>query len=292
MPLRQTRGSVVCPSCGRLVGVGDKQCFSCGRRNPSLWGFGPVLGRLGQDFGFVQVVTGGCVAMYVASLFLAPQQIQLEGIFSFLSPGGEPLLRLGMSGTAPVFGFGRWWTVLSAAWLHGGLLHIALNLYWIRGLAQEVAEILGVSRLVIVYTASSVTGFALTSLMGIFAFLPDFLRGAFYSVGASAPLFGLFGALVYYARRTGRSDIAQHYLQFAVVWVVIGFVMGGGGGIRIDNWAHLGGFGGGYLATKLLDPLRPETGTHGVLALVALALTALSILASFVVPLPPIAGVG
>ena len=61
---RQTTGSVVCASCGSLVGVNDEKCYSCGRRNPGLWGFGPVLRRFGNDFGFVTLVVYGCAALY------------------------------------------------------------------------------------------------------------------------------------------------------------------------------------------------------------------------------------
>jgi hypothetical protein len=53
---RQRTGSVVCASCGSLVGVNDEQCYTCGRRNPGLWGFGPALRRLGADYGFVSVL--------------------------------------------------------------------------------------------------------------------------------------------------------------------------------------------------------------------------------------------
>src|SRR5262245_64254798 len=46
--LRQRWGSVVCPSCGTLVGVLDERCLTCGRWNPGMWGFGPFLTRLGR----------------------------------------------------------------------------------------------------------------------------------------------------------------------------------------------------------------------------------------------------
>ena len=49
---RQTTGSVVCASCGSLVGVNDDTCYTCGRRNPGLWGFGPMLRAFGNDLGF------------------------------------------------------------------------------------------------------------------------------------------------------------------------------------------------------------------------------------------------
>ena len=64
-PKRRTTGSVVCPSCGSLVGVRDDKCYSCGRSNPGLWGYGPLLRKIGAEFGFIQVVVGGSTLMYV-----------------------------------------------------------------------------------------------------------------------------------------------------------------------------------------------------------------------------------
>ena len=57
---RQTTGSVVCPACGKLVGVQDDKCWSCGRRSPGMWGFASVLRRLGSDLGFAQLVIFAC----------------------------------------------------------------------------------------------------------------------------------------------------------------------------------------------------------------------------------------
>ena len=56
---------------------------------------------------------------------------------------------------------------------------------------------------------------------------------------------------------------------------VFGFLMPG-----IDNYAHAGGFGGGYLAARLLDPLKPERIDHIVIAVACLAASVLSIVAS------------
>ena len=59
---RQRTGSVVCASCGSLVGVNDDTCYSCGRRNPGLWGFGRALRDFGNDLGFITLVIYGCSA--------------------------------------------------------------------------------------------------------------------------------------------------------------------------------------------------------------------------------------
>ena len=60
----------------------------------------------------------------------------------------------------PVFQYDRWWTVLSAGWLHSGILHILFNMMWVRQLGPACAEIFGPGRMVIIYTVAGVTGFA------------------------------------------------------------------------------------------------------------------------------------
>lgn len=275
---RQTTGSVVCVSCGYLVGVNDDRCYHCGRRNPGLWGFAPALRNLGHDAGFVPFVTGLCVVIYVLTLIWSRGDIGLGGsIFGILSPNGLSLIVFGASGSVPVFELGRWWTVLSAAWLHGSLLHIFFNMYWIRQLAPSVGELYGPGRMIVIYTIASIVGFAASSIAGeVITFLP-FLQGARLTVGASAPIFGLLGALVYYGRRSGSGVVHGQAMSLAVVMFVFGLIMPG-----IDNYAHGGGFLGGYLAAMWLDPLKPERIDHLVMAVVCLGLSVLSLVASFV----------
>jgi rhomboid protease GluP len=271
---RQTTGSVVCASCGYLVGVADPTCYNCGRRNPGLWGFAPALRSLGRDLGFVPFVTGTCVVLYALSLLASGGMVMMGGLFSFLSPSPASLLLFGASGQVPVLGLGRWWTVLSAGWLHGGLLHILFNMLWIRQLAPAISELYGPGRMVIIYTVAGVTGFALSTSAGpLLGWLPiPFLQGANLTVGASAPIFGLLGAAVYYGRRTGSSAVASQAWSYALPLFLFGFVMRG-----IDNYAHAGGFIGGYLAGRLLDPLKPERVNHMLWALICLGLSLLAI---------------
>lgn len=272
---RQRTGSVVCPSCGNLVGVNDERCYNCGRWNPGLWGFTPLLRRLGNDLGFTPIVMGGCGVLYLASLLLSGGNIGMNGLFSLLSPSTEAVFLLGASGAVPVFRFDRWWTVLSAAWLHGGLLHIAFNMMWVRDLAPATGSLFGPSRLVLIYTAASIAGFTASSIFGYLLPGIPILGGAGFTLGASAPIFGLLGALVRYGHRTGSSSVRSQAWGYAVAMFVFGLIMPG-----VDNWAHAGGFAGGYLAATILDPVQREKPIHLVMALAALALTALSIAVS------------
>src|SRR5215471_20808057 len=120
--LRQKWGSLVCPSCGTLVGVSDKRCLTCGRWNPGMWGFGPLLTRLGRDMGFVPFVMGACVVMFLATIVINLRGTSMGGLFSIVSPSEESLILFGASGSIPVFRFGHWWTVLTAGWLHANLI--------------------------------------------------------------------------------------------------------------------------------------------------------------------------
>ena len=275
MPIRQRTGSVVCPSCRNLVGVNDERCFHCGRWNPGLWGFTPLLRRLGNDLGFVSLIVWGCGGLYVVMLLLSGPSIRMGSLFSFLSPNTVTLFLFGASGGVPVFGYGRWWTVVSAAWLHAGLLHILFNMLWVRQLGPATASIYGAARMVIIYTVAGISGFLLSSVA--FVALPPLplLSGAGFTVGASAPIFGLLGALVHYGRRSGSGLIRREAVGYALTLVLFGLLMPG-----VDNFAHAGGFAGGFLAATWLDPLRPERLDHLLGAFGCIVLVILSIVVS------------
>ena len=156
---RQTSGSVVCASCGYLVGVNDETCYHCGRRNPGLWGFAPALRSLGND-SWIRSVHDRLLRRDVCSDLAghrrAHQRWWPEA--GLLAPSQYALLVFGASGYDPVFYGGRWWTVLSAGFLHASLLHIVLNLWGLRILAPIVSELYGPGRLVVIYTASTIVG--------------------------------------------------------------------------------------------------------------------------------------
>jgi rhomboid protease GluP len=274
---RQREGSVVCPSCGYLVGVNDERCFNCGRRNPGLWGYAPLLRRLGNDLGFTNLVIGGCSVLYLLTLLASGGAIGMSGLFNLLAPSTQALFLFGASGAIPVFALDRWWTILSAGWLHGGLLHILFNMLWVRQLAPAVGSMYGPSRLVIIYTVAGIVGFFLSSLAGVLLPGVPILGGAGFTIGASAPIFGLLGALVRYGHRTGSSLVGSQAWGYALTLFIFGLLMPG-----VDNWAHGGGFAGGYLAAMLLDPLQRERPAHLGAALACLGLTVLSVLVSIV----------
>jgi rhomboid protease GluP len=178
----------------------------------------------------------------------------------------------GASGALPVFQFDRWWTVLSAGWLHAGPLHIFFNMLAARQLAPAVADLFGPGRMIIVYIAGSVAGFTLSSLAGAFIPRLPLIGGGSFTVGASASIAGLIGAILAYGHRSGSGMARSYAMSNVVMLVIMGVLIP-----FVNNYAHLGGFGGGYLTARMLDPLKPERIDHLALAVVLLAMSILSV---------------
>lgn len=275
---RQTHGPVICVYCGTLVAAQDKTCYRCERPYPGLFGFSTMLRRFGADLGFVNICLWGCGVLFVLPLLLSGISMGLTNPFDFLSPKPVYLFLFGASGSIPVYDMGRWWTVLSASWLHGSLLHILFNMLWLRQLGPAVAQMFGPGRMVIIYVLGGSAGFILSSSAAHFLpFLPRFLSGAHFTVGASASLFALLGAMVLYGRRAGNSQVGQFAWNYAVISGVLGFLMPG-----IDNFAHLGGFIGGYGAARILDPMKQERPIELVIGLVLLGVSIAAVVISIV----------
>ena len=261
---RQRSGSSLCYACGKLNRVDASVCFYCGRRNPGLWGFGPVIGRVMGGLDFAALVTVVAIIAYVASLALDPRAVLApHGVFDLFSPSLRALLKLGAAGSVP-WGAGHWWTVLTAIYLHGSLLHIVFNLLWIRQLLPDVEEVYGQARTIVIFTLSGATGFLLSNA-----------AGNRFTLGASGAIFGVLGAMVWYGRRRGGHFGAAVFRQYGS-WALVLFIFGLLSGMGVDNWGHAGGFLGGVLVALLLGAgdQHPERGIHRVLAAACLSLTA------------------
>jgi rhomboid protease GluP len=260
------RTSLLCPNCRTLVSVHETRCPQCGLAHPGAWWKNNALARgLRNADQLIRVLIVVNIGMYVISLLLDP----LSSNFSFnpltaLSPSNRSLLLLGATGTVPIDGLHRWWSLVSANYLHGGLLHLAFNMLAVRQIAPFVAQEYGTSRLVILYTLSGIVGFGVSYLAGIRL-----------TIGASAALCGLIGAALYYGKSRGGvygQAIFRQVGGWAVAIFVFGFIVPG-----INNWGHGAGMAAGALLGFLLGyQERDREGLlHTILATVCVALTVL-----------------
>lgn len=132
---------------------------------------------------------------------------------------------------------GEYYRLITVALLHGGLWHLAFNLFALHALGTPLENYFGRKKYAIILLVSLLSGSTLSVL-----FNPAYV----YSIGASGMIFGLFGALALIGERAGiewRSILVIIGLNFA-----IGFALGG-----VDWRGHLGGLIGGTLATLVLN---------------------------------------
>ena len=153
------RTSLLCPGCRRLVSADEPACPHCGLKRPgapwraALGVFGPASRQLVPGLIAINIT------LYLLSLLLTPAGIGLvPSPFSFLSPDGRALYRLGATGVLPIAYEGRWWTLITASFLHGGLLHLFFNMAALWQLGPFVQQIFGTHRFVVLYVASGAAG--------------------------------------------------------------------------------------------------------------------------------------
>lgn len=162
----------------------------------------------------------------------------------------------------PAIRAGEYWRLVTSMFLHGGLLHLALNGWALFQLGSLLELLMGPRRMLLVYF---VTGIAGSLASATFTQAP--------SVGASGAIFGLLGALIaFLLRRRGTlTPQGKSILMQLVGWAAINVFLGissnaAPGGPQIDNSAHFGGGAAGLLLGFLLpEPRRtlPAPGPPG-----------------------------
>jgi rhomboid protease GluP len=259
------RRSILCPQCRKLISLDEPQCPYCGMSRPGAWWKTRLFSLISLDAGsIVKTLIIVNAVMYVISALLSSAGSGMSaGSMGLLSPSNNILLLMGATGTIPIERFNRWWSLLSAGYLHGGILHIFFNMAALLQLGPLVLQEYGINRMIILYTLGSVCGFMLSLLAGV----P-------FTIGASASLCALIGALLYYGKSRG-GIYGQNLYRQVLGWVIglglFGFIVPG-----INNWAHGGGLASGIVFGFLLGytEKRSETAFHRLLALACVAATA------------------
>jgi rhomboid protease GluP len=162
--------------------------------------------------------------------------------------GGEAAYRLGASNPYSIFLMHEWYRLVTAMYLHGGLIHIGFNMMVLMDIGPVVEELYGSARYFFLYTATGVVGFLFSAFFGRHA-----------SLGASAPILGLIGLMIAVTTRRGGAQMEQlrsRLISWVVSIFVFGFLMSG-----VDNWAHGGGLAAGFLLGRVFAdhaPINPS----------------------------------
>jgi rhomboid protease GluP len=155
-----------------------------------------------------------------------------------LNPSGPGLVQFG-GNYGPFTLGGEYWRLLTAAFVHGGFLHIAMNMWCLWSLGRMAERLFGSWQTLAIYVITGIGG----SLLSI-AWDPHRL-----SVGASGAIFGIAGALIA-GLKYGEFPISwrqQRATLSSVVFFAIFSFVWGMGSANTDNMCHLGGFLSGLL---------------------------------------------
>jgi membrane associated rhomboid family serine protease len=230
-----------CPTCGALNDDAFERCVRCGA------GVGAAAGaparprvvtvQLGARSRLVAAKAFGALG---ALVFLAQLALSISGghgvpLLSSKAPRIE--LRLGALVAEPALVAEEPFRLLSAVFVHFGLLHFAMNAYAYVDLSRVAETFLGAGRFAVAFVVSGIAGFAATAVFGAIAGGPPA-----FTAGASGAIFGLMG-VVLGALVARRDPKWKSFALRAVLYsVLFGFaVNASGSGILVNNTAHVGG---------------------------------------------------
>ncbi len=260
-----SRRAILCPNCRRLINPDEPHCPFCGIPSPGSrrWA-GARLFNLSDPMQVIRLITYACGTLFVLSLLSNTRWASLSfDPFSLLAPDSRALVLLGATGRGPIDQYGRWWTVFTATYLHGGILHILFNMMALRQIGPLIIQEFGPSRMFLIYT-----------LGGALGYVASYLAGTWLTIGASSAVCSLIGAALYYGKSRG-GHFGQMVYREVSGWViglfVFGLLMPG-----IDNWAHGGGLIGGIVLGMLFgySERNAETSMHKILAAFCLVVVA------------------
>jgi rhomboid protease GluP len=202
------------------------------------------------------------------AVFLA---MTLRGI-NPITPAPERLFAWGADNAGAVLYYGEWWRIVTAMFVHVGIIHLATNMWCLWNLGLLAEPLLGSFGVFAVYILTGAAGNLLSTGVNWYQFRDTMTQGSLLfgpvGAGASGAVFGIAGALIVLLKSKllpvppqELSRLRKSVIYFAVINLVIGggVSLGSGlTGIHIDNWAHVGGVSCGLLFAA---PMVPRVGS-------------------------------
>jgi rhomboid protease GluP len=262
----------ICPNCGSLVGISATRCHQCGTN--LKFSMAAVSKGLSGLFGGRAPVTSALlilnVLMFAVEFMAMAAAGEGGGLVILWGMGGEAAYRLGSSFPYSIFILHEWYRLVTAMYLHGGLIHIGFNLMVLMDIGPVVEELYGSARFFFLYTVTGIVGFLFSAFFGRHP-----------SLGASAPILGLIGLMIAVTTKRGGSQMQQlrsRLVSWVVSIFVFGFLMSG-----VDNWAHAGGLAAGFLLGRVFADHAPMTPSERRTAYAVGWIAAVVVASSFVV---------
>jgi rhomboid protease GluP len=266
----------ICPACGALVGISATRCHVCGTSlRFSLAAFSKKFsGVFGEHEAPVTTVLLIANFVMLGVSWMALAATGGGGGLSILwGLSGETQYRLGMSIPLPyLIVSNEWWRLVTAMFLHGGLLHIGFNMMALMQFGPAIEELYGSARYLFIYVFTGAFGFLLSAYT------------IHFSLGASGALLGLVGVMLAVTSKRGGAymrDLRSRLISSVVILFVLGF----SGFMAMDNWAHGGGLAAGFVLGKIFADRQPMNVGERRAAYALGWLAGLVVVASFVLML-------
>jgi membrane associated rhomboid family serine protease len=263
----------LCPACNALVGINATKCHECGAN--LRFSLAALSKKFSGVFGENETpVTSALLIanflMFGVSWVLTMQAGEGGGMRTLWGMSGAASYRLGASLPLQMLLLDhQWWRLVTAMFLHGGLIHIGFNMMNLMQLGPALEELYGSGRYLFLYVVTGAFGFLASAFMGHF------------SVGASGALLGLIGAMLAVTTKRGGSFMRELRSRL-IISVVILFAIGFSRSFGIDNAAHIGGFAVGFVMGKIYDDRQPMNSRERQTAYAQGWLAGTIVLASFV----------
>src|SRR5258708_268067 len=241
------KGLKMCRACRGLIDTNAVTCPLCGAEGHYAKRASVSLSGLSGMWTVNNVLILTNLAIY--ALVLLYQNNIMSGISigqetDPLTPNWVTLYLFGSVDTQSIME-GSYWRLITACFLHGGLLHIGFNSFALFRVGQMAEEAYGGAKYLCLYLVCGIAGYVAVILL---------VRSP--AIGASGAVFGLIGAMAVYGYK--RADSYGRSLKsYMVQWIVIGVVMSFLPGV---SWqAHFGGLAAGAIfAFFLTDVSRTK----------------------------------
>jgi rhomboid protease GluP len=261
----------ICPACGALVGISATRCHECGANlRFSLAALSKKLsGIFGEyDAPVTTVLLVSNILMFGVSWLAIAAAGKGGGLSILWGVGGETQYRLGSSFPYSIFILHEWWRLVTAMFLHGGLIHIGFNMMALMQLGPAMEELYGSARYLFFYVVTGAFGFLVSAGMGN------------HSLGASGAILGLVGLMLAVTTKRGGAymhELRSRLISSVVILFVLGFM-----GMGMDNYAHGAGLAAGFGLGKLFADRQPMNSRERQIAYALGWLAGIVVIASFV----------
>jgi rhomboid protease GluP len=261
----------ICPACGSLVGINATKCHECG--TSLRFSMAAISKKFSGVFGEHETpVTSVLLVANILMLGVSWMALAAAGggggMTILWGLGGESSYRLGSSFPYSIFVMNEWWRLITAMFLHGGLIHIGMNMMSLMQLGPPLEELYGSARYLFLYVVTGAFGFVVSAFTG------------HHSLGASGALLGLVGAMLAITTKRGGAfmrDLRSRLITSVIMLFAIGLMP-----IGIDNYAHGGGLVAGFVLGKIFADRQPMNNAEKKRAHIMGWLASLAVIACFV----------